>query len=147
MCSARRILRKLPSLAPNRGVKRRDHETEMTHALLPIGSFDDEPLLHQPPPERVVKGNPLQRIWIRYTDPSGQFSLGKWACESGAWRVIYTEHEYCEMLAGRIRITDEAGTSREVVAGDRFVVPAGFRGIWEVLEPASKIFAVYEASA
>ena len=28
--------------------------------------------------------------------------------------------------------------------GDCFVVPAGFRGVWEVLEPARKFYAIYE---
>ena len=114
-------------------------------SLVSVAAFDEAPQLHEPAPERVVSGKPLHRVWIRHEDPTGQYCVGKWACDSGAWRVIYTEHEYCELLEGRIRITDEGGTSREVQAGDRFVVPAGFRGIWEILEPASKIFAIYQA--
>ncbi len=99
----------------------------------------------EPAAERIVHGPVVQRIWIDYTDPSGQFCVGRWECDSGAWRVIYTEHEYCRMYAGRIRITDEAGQAREVVKGDSFVVPAGFRGVWEVLEPAGKEFTIYES--
>jgi len=113
-------------------------------SLVSIASFDETPQISEPAPDRVVNGRPVHRTWLYHQDPSSQFFVGKWACDSGAWRVVYTEHEYCEMLEGSIRISDDAGGNRVVVAGDRFVVPAGFRGIWEILEPASKIFVVYE---
>ena len=31
--------------------------------------------------------------------------------------------------------------------GDSFVMPAGFPGLWEVLEPAQKFYAIYEPAA
>jgi uncharacterized cupin superfamily protein len=114
--------------------------------LLKPDDFAGAPQLVEPAPERVISGKPVQRLWIVHEDESGQFCVGKWACDGGAWRVVYTEHEYCEMLSGCIRITDEGGQVRDVRAGDRFVVAAGFRGTWEILEPASKIFAVYQAA-
>lgn len=117
-------------------------------ASLPVFAPDGEsgePFL--PAPERILSGRPLQRVWLRYEDASGQFFVGEWSSEVGSWRVQYTEHEYCEMLAGRIRLIPDAGPTREVAAGDRFVVPAGFQGIWEVLEPARKVFVVFEAQA
>jgi uncharacterized cupin superfamily protein len=117
----------------------------MIDSIVSLAGFDDAPQTYLPAPERIVSGNPLQRVWVRYEDSSAQFCVGQWACDSGSWRVVYTEHEYCEMLAGRIRMTDDAGAVCEVVAGDRFVVPAGFTGIWEVLEPACKNFVIYEA--
>ena len=48
------------------------------------------------------------------------------------------------MLAGRVRMTGDDGRETVVAAGDSFVIPAGFSGIWEVLEPARKLYAVYE---
>jgi uncharacterized cupin superfamily protein len=33
------------------------------------------------------------------------------------------------------------------VAGDSFVVPAEFEGTWEVLEPAVKLYAIFEPGA
>ena len=32
-------------------------------------------------------------------------------------------------------------------AGASFVIPAGFRGVWEVLEPTSKLYVIYEPAA
>jgi len=45
---------------------------------------------------------------------------------------------------GRIRLTGDDGDRQEFGPGDCFVVPAGYRGLWEVLEPAAKIYAIYE---
>lgn len=95
-------------------------------------------------PEKRLDGNPQQTVWLEYADPSGQFCAGIWASEVGAWRIHYTEHEYCRILAGRSLITDESGTATTVTAGDEFVIPAGFIGTWRVLEPTRKRFILYE---
>ncbi len=29
-------------------------------------------------------------------------------------------------------------------AGASFVIPAGFNGVWEVLEPTAKLYVIYE---
>lgn len=50
------------------------------------------------------------------------------------------------MLAGRIRIVADSGAVSEFSAGQSFVVPAGFAGIWEVIEPATKLYAIFEAA-
>jgi hypothetical protein len=44
----------------------------------------------------------------------------------------------------RVRISDDAGRSWTFGPGDCFVMPSGFRGLWEVLEPARKFYAIYE---
>ncbi len=98
-------------------------------------------------PERLLAGDPRQGVANAYSDPSGQFHAGLWEAEPATWRVAYTEHEYCEILAGRIRMRHEDGDVREVGPGDRFVVPAGWRGTWEVLERARKVYVIFEPSA
>ncbi|MCS6946515.1 MAG: cupin domain-containing protein [Steroidobacteraceae bacterium] len=32
----------------------------------------------------------------------------------------------------------------ELVAGDAFVIPRGFEGVWDVLEPVVKLYAIFE---
>ena len=59
----------------------------------------------------------------------------------------YTEHEFCHLLAGRVRLVDAAGIEAMFGPGESFVIPAGFEGLWEVLEPARKLYAVYEPAA
>ncbi len=94
--------------------------------------------------ERLVAGRPTQRIANAYSSDDQAFHCGVWEGDIGAWRVRYTEHEFCHMLAGRVRIVGDDGSERIVTAGDSFVIPAGFSGIWEVLAPARKLYAVYE---
>ena len=96
------------------------------------------------PADRLVSGQPLQSVANAYSDASNAFHCGVWEGGVGAWRVAYTEHEFCHMLLGRVRMRGDDGSDVTVVAGDSFVIPAGFEGIWEVLEPARKLYAIYE---
>ncbi|WP_293759748.1 cupin domain-containing protein [uncultured Aquitalea sp.] len=95
-------------------------------------------------PDRLIEGDCAQTVANHYSDPSGQFHAGIWTGGRGRWRVRYTEHEFCTLLEGRVRLTDEQGRSVELTAGDHFVVPAGFSGEWEVIEPARKTYAIFE---
>ncbi len=94
--------------------------------------------------ERLIEGAPMQTVANAYSDGGNRFHCGVWEGDVGAWRVAYTEHEFCHLLAGRIRLRGDDGSEATVAAGDSFVVPAGFEGVWEVLEPARKLYAVYE---
>jgi hypothetical protein len=97
-------------------------------------------------PARLVAGSPLpeQRVRNLYTDDGGRFFGGIWRSSPGAWHVSYTENELCVLTEGRVRISDDHGRSWTFGPGDCFVMPAGFRGVWEVLEPARKFYAIYE---
>lgn len=99
------------------------------------------------PPEKLISGNPQQTVWMHYTDPTGQFMAGIWRSEPGKWRITYTEEEFCLMLEGTSIVTNEAGKSVTVTAGESFVIPRGFVGTWEVVEPSTKRFVIYEAAA
>lgn len=94
--------------------------------------------------DRLVAGTPCQAVDNAYASPDQAFQCGIWEGDIGAWQVRYTEHELCHMLAGRVRLTGDDGTREEFTTGDSFVIPAGFQGTWEVLEPARKLYAVYE---
>ncbi|HTY49743.1 MAG TPA: cupin domain-containing protein [Steroidobacteraceae bacterium] len=96
------------------------------------------------PPEKRLAGNPKQSVWVQYTDPSGRFMTGIWHSEVGRWKVAYTEEEYCHIMAGVSVLTDTAGKALTVKAGEDFVVPRGFVGTWEVVEPTTKRFVVYD---
>lgn len=95
-------------------------------------------------PEKLIAGNPRQSVWTQYADPSGKFFAGTWASEVGKWSIHYTEEEECRILEGVSIITDAQGHAVTVRAGDRFVIPRGFTGTWEVEEPTRKTFVVYE---
>jgi uncharacterized cupin superfamily protein len=97
------------------------------------------------PPEKRLSGNPRQRVWNHYSDASQKFSAGVWHSEVGKWKVSYTEEEYCQILEGSSVITDAAGNATRLSVGDNIVVPRGFVGTWEVVEPTRKIYVIYEA--
>jgi len=100
-------------------------------------------------PSRLAAGSPMPQQFVRngYTDGTGRFFGGIWRSSQGAWRVSYTENELCVLTEGRVRITGDDGTSWTFGPGDCFVMPAGFKGLWEVLEPARKFYAIYEPPA
>lgn len=97
-----------------------------------------------PAPDRLLSGTPRQLVANHYADPSNQFFAGLWSSTRGKWRVRYTEHELCHLLAGRVVIVGEDGERSEFSVGDSFVVPAGFAGTWEVLEDCRKLYAIFE---
>ena len=96
------------------------------------------------PRERVFAGTPQTTVINRYADPRGQFFAGDWSSSVGKWRVEYTEHEFCQLTAGRVVLTAEDGREWRFGPGDAWVIPAGFRGTWETLEPARKRYAIFE---
>lgn len=98
-----------------------------------------------PAPERVLSGKPENRVWNLYASPDGKFFSGIWESEPGAWRIHYTEHEFCHILEGESRIVEDGGKAMTVKQGDAFVIPAGFSGIWEVVTRTRKHYAIYEA--
>jgi uncharacterized cupin superfamily protein len=98
----------------------------------------------RPPADRVVFGDPLQRAWNLYSSVDSRFNAGIWECAAGKWRVVFTENEFCQLLAGEIVVTGDDGSERTWRAGDAFVSPAGFTGYWDVRVPARKYYVVYE---
>nr|WP_276509983.1 cupin domain-containing protein [Niveibacterium umoris] len=79
-----------------------------------------------------------------YEGADGRLLAGEWRCDPGAWRLVYDpdEYEFCQILEGHIRLTDEAGRAREYRAGDAFVIEAGFRGTWETLSYCRKHYVI-----
>jgi uncharacterized cupin superfamily protein len=103
-----------------------------------------EPERYRPPAERILSGDPAQLVTNLFQSADGRFNSGIWQSQPGKWRVVFTESEFCQLLEGVIRVTDDDGFERTFKAGDAFLSPAGFTGTWEVLEPAKKFYAYYE---
>jgi uncharacterized cupin superfamily protein len=94
--------------------------------------------------EKLIAGNPRQTVWNHYTDPTGKYFSGFWHSDVGKWRIAYSEEETCYLLEGVSIVTDEFGVATTLQAGDSFVIPRGFIGTWEVVEPSRKLYAIYE---
>jgi uncharacterized cupin superfamily protein len=91
----------------------------------------------------VISGNPIMHTVKNYfEDGDRQLTAGVWESTAGKWHAFTGKHEFCYMLAGRVRLADKAGNYKEFVTGDSFVIPDGFEGTWEVLEDAKKIYVI-----
>jgi uncharacterized protein len=97
--------------------------------------------------EKLISGHPKQTAWVQHASADGRFSAGLWHSEVGKWRIRYTEDEYCRILEGLSVITAEDGQAVTVRPGDEFVIPRGFLGTWEVLQPTLKRFVIHEPDA
>lgn len=95
-------------------------------------------------PEKLLSGNNATSLWNAFSDKSEQFHVGLWSSEPCALKVTYDENELCVITQGDVKVTDNKGQVFEYTAGDAFVIPAGFEGIWESLTPVTKIYAVFE---
>lgn len=115
--------------------------------LVLLDTLKPEPEHYHLPPEKLLAGNPRQTVWLEYTDASKVFHVGVWASEPGKWNIRYTEEEQCHILEGVSIIRSDTGEETTVRAGDRFVIPRGFVGTWEVIETTRKTFVIYEPAA
>ena len=106
-------------------------------------------IVDHPRPERLVSGNPQRTTWLHYENASKEFSSGIWASEPGSWRIEFgpNEEEFFSIIEGLARVHDENGEVVEVRAGEALVIPAGFKGQFEVVEPVKKYFVVLERNA
>ena len=107
------------------------------------------PVHDRPRPDRLVTGNPDRTTWTHYSAAHGDFDCGIWACEPGAWRIAFPagKEEFFAVISGRLRITSQAGEAREFGPGDACVIPAGFTGVFEVIETVRKHFVVIDRNA
>ena len=99
-----------------------------------------------PRPERAQKGNPLRTTWNHFTNDTGEVFSGVWASEVGSWRIEFgpREDEFLFVTEGRCRIIDQAGNASDAGVGESLVIPANFRGVFEVLEPMKKHYVIVE---
>lgn len=97
----------------------------------------------RPDAAKVLSGNPLQRTWNYYASDDGKLYSGIWEAEPGSWRISYDEAEYCVILEGHSRLSDEGGEVLELTAGTAIVIPPGFKGTWEVITRTRKHYVIY----
>jgi uncharacterized cupin superfamily protein len=74
--------------------------------------------------------------------------LGSASVEAGYWTGSrgsvgfdsWPYNELCVILKGRVRVEAADGGVRDFGAGESFLIPQGFSGVWHTLEPTEKIF-------
>ncbi len=69
--------------------------------------------------------------------------VGVWACTPGGWSIENRpDTETVRIMAGRARLTNADGSSRELTAGDVLTLPKGWSGRWDILEPVRKFYVI-----
>lgn len=80
-----------------------------------------------------------------YSTQSKSVTVGFWTGAPGSATLDpwpYTE--VCSILSGRVAIRDHAGQERVFGPGEGFIVPKGWAGVWNTLEPSSKFFVMID---
>lgn len=118
----------------------------MKPAITEFRSLSPAPEYDHPRAERRLVSNPRRTTWNHFTNTSGEVCAGVWACERGSWRIAFgpDKDEYFYVLEGRCRVIDEDGHAAEAGPGDALVIPAGFKGVFEVVEPIRKHYVIFE---
>ena len=98
-------------------------------------------------PAAVLTGAPETRYRVHATGENGRLSAGVWHAGIGSWRVVYDEWEFCHVLQGRATLIEDGCDPVSVGPGDGFTIAAGFRGIWDVVEPLTKHFVILDPRA
>jgi hypothetical protein len=98
------------------------------------------PDVNRPDAGRVVSGDPVHTTWNLF-EKDGLY-CGIWQSTIGAWRVRYDEWEYVNILSGHSVLHGVDGSQTHLRAGDRYIIPPGFEGVWEVVEETTKDYVI-----
>jgi uncharacterized cupin superfamily protein len=116
-------------------------------AIIDFRNAPAETSVSRPAADKLLEGSPQHTARNFFSDTTGQFFAGVWESTPGRWRVRYSENEFCHITRGKVLVEDESGHSWAFEAGDSFVIPAGFAGVWKVLEPLSKLYVIFEPAS
>jgi hypothetical protein len=105
------------------------------------------PAIETGKPNDVLGGAPVTKVQNYFSDGSGQFFAGIWESSIGKWKIRYSENEFCTLLEGVAVLTDADGKSETFRSGDSFVIPSGYAGTWETVEPVRKHYVIFEPKA
>ena len=94
----------------------------------------------RPDAAKIIAGDPVHTTW-NLEDRDGLY-CGLWQSSPGTWRISYDEWEYMHILAGMSVVTDTAGNSTTLRAGDSYIIRPGFVGVWEVVETTLKDYVI-----
>ena len=116
-------------------------------ALLSFAAIAPKTTQQFPDEDKRLKGKPLRTSNEYFNNAEHGVRSGTWSAEAGAYRVELpeTKHEFFHILTGKVEISQPDGSGTVAYgAGDTGIMPPGFKGIFEVVEPASKFWVVTE---
>ncbi|CAN5308053.1 cupin domain-containing protein [soil metagenome] len=90
----------------------------------------------------LLSGEYKTTTWNHFTGDDGRLYCGIWESSPGKVAIDYKEWEFCHFISGKVILTNEEGKSWTLVAGDGFIIPAGFKGTWETVEHVRKHYVI-----
>ena len=88
-------------------------------------------------------GHPQMSGRILFGSSDDAVEVGVWACTAGGWAIIdRADTETVQILAGLARLTDADGVFVDLGPGDVLVLPKGWSGRWDILEPVRKLYVL-----
>jgi len=103
----------------------------------------DGPLHDLGPRVGADSGDPRMSGWIFFGGEDEPIEVGVWACTPGGWTVTdRPDTETVRIISGRARLTDAGGRAAELGPGDLLVLPRGWSGRWDILEPVRKLYVI-----
>ncbi len=97
------------------------------------------------PSDTPLAGAAHPTAYTAYTDPSGVFTAGVWACDAGTLAINdLAIDEACYLIEGEVVITDAHGNTERFVAGEAFLLPRGFVGTWHMPVAIRKYNAMFK---
>jgi uncharacterized protein len=121
-----------------------DTTTSHPPALFSAPSADlDGPLEDWGPRPGADSGDPRMSGRILFSTADDSVEVGIWACTPGGWSITdRPDTETVRILAGRARLTDADGGAVDLGPGDVLVLPKGWSGRWDILEPVRKLYVL-----
>jgi uncharacterized protein len=95
------------------------------------------------PRQGADSGQPRMSGRILFATADDSVEVGVWACTPGGWAIVErADTETERILSGLARLTDVAGTSVDLGPGDVLVLPKGWSGRRDILEPVRKLYVL-----
>ena len=96
-------------------------------------------------PGDVVETEGMKPLGRKDVETSG-IAAGKWACNAGKVRINgHPVTEACFVVRGSVTVTDEGGRAETFKAGEGFLLPRGFKGLWSNSDDFAKLFMAIES--
>ena len=82
----------------------------------------------------VLEGNPEHQGRFDLGGFGMRTMAGVWQCTPGKFEYTYPGDEICTLLAGKIHVTEQDGTTHTYTAGDIFYTSKGEQVTWVIEE-------------
>jgi uncharacterized protein len=146
-------LSKIDGYMANAGLAFGAHSTEgataMSRIIVMHTEGEDAPAVEhgQTPKEIYISGATDSRTWNHFTGEDNRLNCGIWERSPGKVSVDFKYWEFFHLIEGEVIITNENGESWTIRKGEAAIIPAGFKGTWDTVEPVRKHYVTLDSIA